>query len=256
MREVNFLHYHPGESFYHRHDARLKVLEMALWSTAALTGGPAVLFTLFVLMAVLCRTAGVGLKHMKKPLLFWLIMAVAISLSSGLNSAGHTPSAGRLALGRDGLLRGALQALRLLTVLLAGQLFASTTDPSDMADALRRIAVFLPRRWAAALGTAVSLTISFIPRILDEGATVRDAALSRGLGERRSIFRRALALGLPLAEATLRRADLTTEALLSRCFSTSPSRAEMKLNTKDVLLTLILLAVPGLAYIIYGIMNR
>ena len=115
---------------------------------------------------------------------------------------------------------------------------ASTTYPGDLAEALRRLTVFLPRSWSGALATAVSLTISFIPQLMDEALAVRDAALGRGLGQRRSMFRRALSVGLPLAEATLRRADLTAEAILSRCYTPEPSVTIPEIGIIDILLVL------------------
>ena len=115
-------------------------------------------------------------------------------------------------------------------MLLAGQLLAATTDPGDLAGAVRSLTGFLPSRWSASLAMAISLTISFIPRIMDEAATIRDAAMSRGLGLRRSILRRAVSLALPMAEATLRRADITTDALISRSYTENPTPPDLKIQ--------------------------
>jgi energy-coupling factor transporter transmembrane protein EcfT len=97
---------------------------------------------------------------------------------------------------------------------------------------------------------AISLTISFIPRIMDEAATIRDAAMSRGLGLRRSILRRAVSLALPMAEVTLRRADITTDALLSRSFTENPTPPDLKYRRSDVLLFLAVTIPPGTAAVI------
>ena len=120
-----------------------------------------------------------------------------------------------------------------------------STDPADLAGAVRKITFFLPSSWSGSLATAISLTLAFIPRILDEGATIRDAAFSRGLGSRRSIYRRAVALGLPMAEATIRQADITAEALLSRCYTDSPTSPELRLRFSDVLLTVAVILPPA-----------
>ena len=246
MKELEFLHYRPGRSRWHRHDPRLKLLELALWSALALISTPAVMGSIALILVILHGISGTQISRMKKPLLFWVIMATAIVLTAGLSdpSAPLVVDGRPLPFGRNGLVTGALRAARLLTVLLAGQLLAATTDPADLAGAVRKITFFLPSSWSGSLATAISLTLAFIPQILDEGATIRDAAFSRGLGSRRSLFRRAVALGLPMAEATIRRADLTTEALLSRCYTDNPTSPELRLRFSDVLLTLAVILPP------------
>ncbi|MCK5736484.1 MAG: hypothetical protein KAH21_08400, partial [Spirochaetaceae bacterium] len=58
------------------------------------------------------------------------------------------------------------------------------------------------------------------------------------------IFRRAVSLGLPMAEATLRRADITSEALLSRCYTDKPTSRELSLRFTDILITLTVILPP------------
>ena len=250
MRELEFFHYHSGASIWHRHDPRLKLLELSLWSIMALTSSPEVMGVIALILIVLLGISGTRISRMRKPLVFWAIMAFTIILTAG--SSGGTGSADRLVIGScslpfnpEGLARGALRAARLLTVLMAGQLLSATTDPSDLAAALRKILFFLPSSWSSSLATAISLTLAFIPRILDEAAIIRDAAFSRGLGSRRSPLRRMVSLGLPMAEATLRRADLTTEALLSRCYSENPTLPELRIKIRDLLLSLGVIVPPS-----------
>ena len=243
MKELEFLHYRPGESFWHRHDPRLKILELGVWSALALAGDAVVVAAVFLTLTVLHLMAGTRFRRLARPLIFWLVMAMAIILAAG--SADTGPGIriiGReLPLSREGLTVGALKAARLLTVLLAGQLLASTTDPADLAEAVRRVTRFLPRIWSAALASAFSLTLTFVPLILDEAATIRDAAFSRGLGQRRSILRRAVSLGLPMAEATLRRADRTAEALIARGYVPDPTPGDIRIHIQDGLATVLVL---------------
>ncbi len=251
MREAVFLHYQPGNTPYHNHDARLKILELVIWSMFALLGNTTVLAVVFIQLAVLATVSSLRLKPFRKALLFWLIMSLSIIVFSGLGKSGNhlQMDSVTIPLNKDGVIQGAVQSARLLTVMLAGQIFASCTDPSDMAEALRRITFFLPKKWSGALAASVSLTISFIPRILDQAAAVNDAALSRALGERRSIFRRALSLGLPLADATLQKADITSEALISRCYTAESTPLDLKISIKDGIFTLVCIIPPVLTLI-------
>ena len=237
MKELEFLHYRPGSSIWHQHDPRLKLLELALWSILALGAAPLVMAGISVLLLVLHVTSGSKFSRMKKPLLFWGIMAVVIILAAGLSDQSKPFSSA-------GLITGALRAARLLTVLLAGQLLAATTDPADLAGAVRKITCFLPSSWSGSLATAISLTLAFIPRILDQGATIRDAAFSRGLGSRKSVFRRAISLGLPMAEGTIQQADRTSEALISRCYVDNPTAPDIRITFLDLILTIVVILPP------------
>lgn len=219
---------------------------MVLWSILALSAAPGVMGVTAGVLMVLHAIAGTRIRRMRKALLFWVLMAGAIVVSSGLGDTASPLVLGgwTLPLGRAGLLAGAIRSARLLTVLLAGQLLASTTDPADLAGALRRLTAVLPSSWSGTLATAVSLTLAFIPRLLDEGATVRDAAFSRGLGERKSILRRSVSLGLPLAEAALRGADTVSEALLSRCYIDHPTPPDLTITKTDLYCSLLGLLPP------------
>lgn len=255
MREAIFLHYHAGSTLWHRHNASFKLAELAVWTVSALAG------SLWILAAAGCVIltghiiAGSRLRWFRKPLIFWLIMALVITFFGGMSDSGGAPVSvlGRplpLPVGRQGLLVGALRSLRLLTVLSAGQLLASTTDPVDLSEALRQFTFFLPKTWSSRLAVSVSLTISFIPKLLDEALRVKDAALSRGLGQKRSVFRRAFSLGLPLAEAALRRADLTAEALLSRCPDGEPRISIPKVGASDIIIFILSAAPITAAFLI------
>ncbi|OQX29931.1 MAG: hypothetical protein B0D92_01085 [Spirochaeta sp. LUC14_002_19_P3] len=238
MREVDFLHYRPGSSIIHRHDPRFKLLELIIFSAVALAGSPLSLALSGALLAAFHCLAGTSLRGLRKPLLFWLAMALLIAGAAAL--AEPEPPVvlfGWMSpFGITGLEAGGLRALRLLAVLLAGQLLASTTDPVELAEALKRLLFFLPPAWRGLLAASIGLTVTFIPQVLDEAAAVSDAALSRGLAERRSIFRRVLILARPLAENTLRRAELIADAMLSRSFTPQPTPLQLPMHGRDWLL--------------------
>ena len=247
MREVHFLHYFPGCSLWHRHDPRFKLLELVLWSIAALTGRPVLLGIIGIQLVISHAMAKSRIRQFRRPFLFWLVVALAMGVGNGLAETeppfvllGWTSP-----FGIQGLTHGLLKALRLLLMMMAGQLLAATTDPSNLAVAIRRIMFFLPNSWAGSLSMAVSLCIGFIPCLLDEAASVSDAAVSRGIESRRSIFRRALYLGLPLSEATIRRAETTADAMISRCYR--PDATPLPLAVKGVDWVLIAACVLPLA---------
>ncbi len=238
MREIDFLHYIPGNSLWHKHDPRFKLMEMIFWTVSALMGSIPTLITTGMILTLIHGLAGSRIRIFRKPLCFWMIMSLAILAAGGLAEPQppfiifHWPTP----FGIPGLVTGGLRSLRLLVVLMAGQLLTATTDPADLADAVRRSFFFLPRSWSGVLATAITLTLTSIPRLLSSAAMIQDAAFSRGLGERKSIFRRALYLSLPLTTETLHRADLITEALLARCFTSNPTPTILHVKSEDWLL--------------------
>ena len=60
---AQFLHYQAGNSLYHRHDARMKFMELCGWNILILNGPPVTLFLLGLLVFILsiicnCRLPG------------------------------------------------------------------------------------------------------------------------------------------------------------------------------------------------------
>lgn len=254
MKELEFLHYRPGNTVWHRHDPRLKLAELAAWSILALAGNERVLAAIGIILTFFHIMAKTSLRRMRRPLFFWTFMAAAIILAAGFAEASPALSIGgyRLPIGKKGLLTGTLRAGRLLAVLLAGQLLASGTDPADLAGAVRKMLFFLPKQWTGAIASSLMLTISFIPLIMDETVSIRDAAMSRGLQSRKSIFRRAAVLALPMAESALKRSDITSEALISRCFTEDPTEPNLIFHPGDWLILLVALAPPIAVAVLTG----
>ncbi|MDY6780373.1 MAG: energy-coupling factor transporter transmembrane component T, partial [Halobacteria archaeon] len=85
----------------------------------------------------------------------------------------------------------------------------------------------------ADVATMMSLTVRFIPLILDESDEVKDAAKARCVGERGRV-RRTVAYSYPLLLRVLRRADELAVAMSSRCY-TGARRAEFSAGRRDAL---------------------
>lgn len=244
MIEASFLHYRPGNTAWHRHDPRLKFIELMATGIIALSGPPAVIALLGITILVLHVVARTRWRSMKRPLFAWLVLAALMVLALGMG--GGETSTRILLWNRDGMIAGALRAARLLVVLLAGQLFASTTNPADVSGALRSLLFLLPRRFSGRVATAVSLTLAFVPLLLDEARTVGEAAASRGSGSRRNPLVRVGSLAGPLLGGLLRRVDLVADALLSRGYVDDPTPPNFRMRWRDVGQSAIVL-VPSLA---------
>jgi energy-coupling factor transporter transmembrane protein EcfT len=117
---------------------------------------------------------------------------------------------------------GALQALRVVGLVLAVHLFVSLTDPVSMSDAVG--ASLRPLRRAGVRVGEASLMIliasSFIPFMISEVRRLQLAQASRSGFPKRGIgaVRAAVPLVAPLVIGVLRRTDELELALAARCF--------------------------------------
>ena len=182
------------ETWLHRRHPFVKLMGMVLMVVAvfACSSAGAALGLLLILL-ILLISAGFPPWRMRGR---WLLCALALSAV-----LIHFLLGGRSG---DALDAGMKGAARLLVLVLAGRLFALTTDPGDFGQML--IGLGLPYRWAYALMMALRLE----PLFAQQARLVYWAQLSRGvrydqgpLWQRASQFRRLL---VPLLVSALRSA--------------------------------------------------
>ena len=153
-------------------------------------------------------------------LLLGLLQAVFVDQGAVLLEIGPlTVTAG-------GVEAGIYVAGRFLSVILLSYLFVLTTEPNDLAYALMRAG--LPYRYGFALITALRL----VPAFEQEGQTVYNAQLARGVQYDVRSPRRFLALArqfvLPLLVSALGRVDAMAVSMEGRCFGKYPSRTFLR----------------------------
>jgi len=144
---------------------------------------------------------------------WWLPLLVFVSVASthpGAPPQGLSWSP----LSASGMAAGSLTLWRLVLVVGLGVLFTASTRQQELAGTVHWLAARLGLP-GARLGLMVGLTIRFLPLLLDESDTLREALRARG-ADRRPLFGRTLALGRPLLRNTLLRSEHLAEALLSR----------------------------------------
>lgn len=108
--------------------------------------------------------------------------------------------------------------LRLLVLMLLASLVTFTTRMSDMIDALQLGLQPLARFGVqpARVSMMLAIAIRFVPVLLEQAQTIREAQWARGLD------RNGLALLVPLLIKTLKLADDLTDALDARCYGEDP----------------------------------
>jgi len=220
--------YRNGESFLHLLHPLTKgawllfgtILVFAIrspWLVAAVVG---LLLLGFPVAGVQLRSVRGTRLFVTTALLLGLLQAVFVDQGAVLLEIGPlTVTAG-------GVEAGVYVAGRFLSVILLSYLFVLTTEPNDLAYALMRAG--LPYRYGFALITALRL----VPAFEQEGQTVYNAQLARGVRYDVRSPRRFLALArqfiLPLLVSTLGRVDALAVSMEGRCFGKYPSRTFLR----------------------------
>lgn len=211
MREsIKLGRYVAADSWVHRLDPRSKLLAMLLYFAVILSVDSlaALGATAAVSLAVI---AGTGIPYAAflramKPLRFLLAFAFVFPLL----------------LEPNGLLAGTLAAGRMALFVAFTAILTFTTDTSSLASGLESLlrpfrAVGLsPERWTLMM----TITIRFIPTILDEADTVLKAQASRGADYRdlswKARARLLMTLLVPVTAGAFRRASDLIDAMRAR----------------------------------------
>jgi len=212
-------HYFPGRSFLHRWDTRCK-LPALLLSTIGLLHMTAESLAIFTaLLGALYMSARLPWKPLFSDLKGWALLLLLVFLaqaflapqaSTPLPSAAGSPSI------PPSIHLAALACWRLALIICYAILFTSVTRPRDLRNALIWLMSpfpFLPGRRIALLAT---LTVRFIPSLLDQADEIRQAIRLRAGNRRRNPIHRIKVVILPLFRRSLIRADETAMSLAAR----------------------------------------
>lgn len=218
--------YWPGSSAVHR----LNAFVMLSWLASVLVASMVAqhpLWLLGVLLSTIVVAVAAGVTtQWRSVMAFVLWMAVAIVAINGivgsqgshvlLQAGFHLPLVGTPRLTLEALTFGGAMAVRLAAIISAFTLLNLCVHPDD----LMRAAIKLRLPYRSVLVT--SLSIRFLPVLLQDARTITDVQRSRGLsfdsgGLGRRIRNRG-ALILPLLSNALDRAVQVAEAMESRAY--------------------------------------
>ena len=159
----------------------------------------------------------------------------------------------------EGFYYGIFYSLRLGILISLANLLTLTTSPMDLTDALER---FLKpfRRFGVPsheIGMMFSISLRFIPILIDEAERIRKAQLSRGARHEGNIFhkiRSIVPLIIPLFLSAFRRAHDLALAMDARCYQGGANRTSyylLKFKKIDGLAFLTVLFI-GLPILVLG----
>jgi energy-coupling factor transport system permease protein len=243
--------YLPRRSILHRYDPVLKLLLLIAISIAALFIGSIYSYLILISTLILgAAVSGIGFRILIMQMKIWgWIIVLTLILHILFNPGATDFTILGIGFSYEGLYRGAFYSLRFLIFLMSAFLVTVTTTPFDLAGAFASL--INPLRY---LGFPVDdfamvlvITFRFIPVIFEEAVSIKTAQEARGVDfSRGSILKpnRFIPLLIPMFYSTFRKADILSEALLSRNYMPGIRRTSISkrsLSTMDIVYFCILI---------------
>ena len=263
FRDVTFGQYYFADSFVHRMDARIKLLLCLTFMVAIFFVTSFAVFGLIVLFLLLTiAVAKVPLGSILRSIkgIFVLLLFTAI-LNLFFTKRGTLLWSWWILEIYDGSIIFAAKMLLRLTLLVIGSnLLTLTTTPVELTHAIESLlaplnVVKFPVKDFALI---MSLTLSFIPSLIEETDRIVRAQKARGADfDTGSVFKRAKAfvpILIPLLVGGFRRADELANAMNSRCYEGSTKRTRlvtMKLSWRDAVGAFVTLSVLVAVFVVY-----
>jgi len=237
FNDITLGQYYPADSCIHRLDPRTKFLAITaimiglMISRNMLVFGVIGIFCIFAIRLSRLPIALV-LKNVKPFLwLFLLTICIHVFFTSG-RAIVELPVVG-IRISEEGLLLGGLYSIRLALLIVFAAMLTLTTSPIELTDALEKL--FAPLRILRVptheIVMMMTLSLRFIPTLMEEAERLRKAQVSRGATFEGNIVQRVksvIPLILPLFVSAFRRADELALAMDSRCYSGGEGRTSFK----------------------------
>ena len=230
FRDVTFGQYYMAESIDHRMDARVKLVRRRRFMVGIFFVTSFAVFgaiTLFLLVVIALSRVPVGsiLKSVKG--IFVLLLFTAVLNLFFTKRGTLLWSWWILEICDEGIKFAAKMLLRLMLLVVGSNILTLTTTPVDLTHAIESLLSPLKvlRFPVRDLALIMSLTLSFIPGLIEETARIIRAQKARGADfDTGNIIKRAKAfipILIPLLVGGFRRADELANAMNSRCYEGS-----------------------------------
>ena len=232
INDITLGQYIPGDSFIYQLDPRTKLIAAILFMTSLLVSlDPVVLMIFLVLSILIVKYSGLPVKLVFRNLrpflwLFGLTLFIHMVWTTG-QPVVELP--GLVTVTREGIQLGLIYALRLGLLILFAAVLTLSTSPIELTDALDVMMSPLKRLKLPVHEIVLMLTLSlrFIPTLLQEAQRIRNAQISRGASFEGSLKKKVqsiIPIILPLFISAFRRADELALAMDARCYSGGEGR--------------------------------
>ena len=264
FRDVTFGQYYPKNSFVHNMDARIKLVLCLLFMVGIFFVQSYVGFALVtVFLMVVILASKVPLKSILKSVKGIVVLLILTAmLNIFFTKSGNVlVSWWIFTITDDGLIYASKMLLRLVYLVIGSSVLTLTTTPVDLTHAIERLLAPLKviKFPVHDLALIMSLTLSFIPSLIDETDRIIRAQKARGADfDTGNLFQRAKAfvpILIPLLVGGFRRAEELANAMNSRCYEGATNRTQMrvmKLSWRDLVASLVCIVVFGGIIVVYA----
>jgi energy-coupling factor transport system permease protein len=251
-RDITIGQYIPSPTLLHRVDPRLKLLSVLAATVLVFVYSGWQLLAFGGMLIVILIVCGLPLLKILKALRsVWVIVFVTFLLQIFLTPGAIVWHWGFLSITDTGLINGVVFSSRVILLVVLLSALTMTTPPLRLADGLE--SVLRPLSWirvpVAHITTIVSITLMFIPNILDQSSNLVRAQMARGADfESANILRRVkdiLPVLVPLFVKVFHDADELAVAMDARAYGGGPNRTRLyplKIHVPETLGTLAFLA--------------
>ncbi|WP_213421531.1 energy-coupling factor transporter transmembrane component T family protein [Bhargavaea massiliensis] len=255
MEKMVFGRYIPGDSFVHRLDPRSKLIFVFIFIAAVFLANSTLSYALllaFTLLSILASKVRIGfLIGGLKPVMF--LIAFTFLLHIFFTKEGDLLfELGFLKIYEEGLRQGIYISVRFLVLVLMTSLLTLTTSPISITDGLEVLLNPLKKVKFPVheLALMMSISLRFIPTLMDETDKILKAQLARGSdissGTMKERVQAVVPLLVPLFVSAFKRAEDLAIAMEVRGYRGGEGRTryrQLKWDWRDTTALLILLAV-------------
>lgn len=261
FRDITIGQFYPVTSIINKLDPRVKLCGVVVYIAAVFIINN-IFGLLFIIAAlgVLIYLSKVPLRHIMKGLRFvWFLVIIAIFFNLFFSEGDIIWRWWIFHMSRQGILRAAFFAVRLVCVIVGSSMLTYTTTPTNLTAGLEKVMqplnkIHFPGHEIAMM---MSIALRFIPILSEEINKIIKAQLARGADfDSGGIIVKAkgmIPIMIPLFISAFRRASDLATAMESRCYSGGEGRTKMyplRYHKRDtvgyIVLLLFLLASIGL----------
>lgn len=237
IKNITIGQYIPGNSIIHRLDPRFKILAslimlFSLFFVKSFYGYLVILIFILLIVSISKISIKTILRGIK-PILILLIFTGVLNMFYGEGEVIF--QVWFLKVYQDGIIRAAFLISRLILLILSTSILTLTTSPISLTDGIEKLLNPFKKIGVPAHELAMMMTISlrFIPTLMDETDKIMKAQMSRGVDfSKGSIIERAknlIPILIPLFINSFKRAEELAMAMESRCYRGGEGRTRMRI---------------------------
>lgn len=265
LRDITIGQYYQGESVIHKLDPRTKIIATLVYIVALFVidnfAGFALAAAALAAVIIVSRVPFSFIVRGLKPILFILLFTAVLNMF--MYSGEPLVKLGFLTITKEGAVKAAFIAIRLVLLVIGSSMLTFTTKPISLTDGIESLLSPLRRVGVPAHELAMMMTIAlrFIPTLMDETDKIVKAQQARGADfESGNIIRRAKSLIpilIPLFISAFRIASDMALAMEARCYRGGEGRTRMnrmEFGRRDLVAAVIIVIFFGLVILVRSVL--